>query len=216
MRKKYNKLLRLRWSIKIKPNAVNQIIENGGITIGTFNLLELQKNLKNLGIMISFSGGFSQGIIEELSEAIEKHLSKENLAKGNIYHVISIFVEQAQNIRNYTSGKENTLEPEDFERIATSGIVTIGKDQEGYYIYSGNYIQQKDMQELNDKLENLSKLNKEELKKFYKEQLRKSRDNQTSAGLGLIDIFRKATYPVQYSFNDYNQELKFYSLKVTV
>lgn len=188
-----------------------------GITVGVLNLLELQKNLERIGIMISFSGQFSQGIIEELSEAIEKHLSKENLAKGDIYNVISIFVEQAQNIRNYTASKENMLNQENYEKIESSGIVTIGKDEDGFFIYSGNLIEENDIEDLYQKLTDLRNLNKDDLKKLYKEQLRKSRDDQQkSAGLGLIDIFRKATYPVVFSFSDYNRELKFYSLKVTV
>jgi len=33
-----------------------------GVTVGILNLLELQKNLEKVGVMISFSGQFSQGI----------------------------------------------------------------------------------------------------------------------------------------------------------
>jgi hypothetical protein len=188
-----------------------------GIAVGVLNLLELQKNLKKTGILISFSGQFSQGIIEELSEAIEKHLNQENVTKGEVYNVISIFVEQAQNIRNYTATKMSTIRKENYERIASSGIVTIGKDEDGYFIYSGNLIEGNDIAGLQQTLMNLSELDKDGLKKTYKEKLRKSRDEeQKGAGLGLIDIFRKATYPVVYAFSDYNEDLKFYSLKVTV
>lgn len=195
--------------------AKERIME--GVTVGILNLLELQKNLEKVGIMISFSGQFSQGIIEELSEAIEKHLNKENLTKGDVYNVISIFVEQAQNIRNYTSSKKDSQSQETCERVASSGIVTIGKDEQGYFIYSGNLIATKDIVDLQQRLTLLSNLNKEELKKLYKEQLRKERtDQEKGAGLGLIDIFRKATHPVVFSFSDYNDELKFYALKVTV
>ena len=185
--------------------------------MAALDLLALQGEFKRIGIMISFSGEFSQGIIEELSVAIEKHLNKENLAKGDVYNVISIFVEQAQNIRNYCAEKEPVTTQEDYELIASSGIVTIGKDEEGYFIYSGNLIELQDMGILLNHLDQLSTLDKENLKKLYKEQRRKDRQEcKRGAGLGLIDIFRKASYPVVYSFSEYNQRLKFYSIKVTV
>ena len=101
------------------------------------HLLTIQKFLREEGVLISFSGRFSQSIIVELGEALKKHLEEEKRPKDSIYNVFSIFIEQTQNINNYCTAKENSIS---FEKIAHSSIVTIGSLNQTNYIYSGNIL----------------------------------------------------------------------------
>jgi hypothetical protein len=114
------------------------------------NLLELQNTLRNNGILISFSGRFSQGIIEELGDAIKKHMEAEDRPKNDIFNVFGIFIEQTQNIKNYSSKKMLT---DAYNTITNSGIVSIGKSDTGYFIWSGNIIENCDKLKLHEKLE---------------------------------------------------------------
>jgi len=185
----------------------------GGIKVGN-KLIELQKTLKEKGILISFSGRFSQGIIEELGDAIKKHMETEDLPRNDIYNVFAIFVEQTQNIKNYTAKKLDTIH---YDSIVNSGIVTIGKKEEGYFISSGNLIENKDVEALAERINRISALDKLELKILYKEQMKRELEQGSmGAGVGLIDIARKASNPVSYSINKVDDLLSFFTITVIV
>ena len=65
------------------------------------HLQQLKKSLEQYNILICFSGKFSQGIVEQLCDSIKGQITEGESVKGNSTKVISIFVEQAQNIINY-------------------------------------------------------------------------------------------------------------------
>ena len=177
-------------------------------------LLDLQNNLKSYGVLISFSGRFSQGIIEELGDAIRKHMEVEDRPKNSIYNVFAIFVEQTHNIKNYAAAKENCCY---YDKIINSGIITIGKSETNYYVCSGNLIENKDAEALAAKINNLINLEKNELKKLYKEQIKKDPPpDSNGAGVGLIDIARKASLRIEYSILKLDEELSFFTIKVHV
>lgn len=178
------------------------------------NLFDLQKILQNYGILISFSGRFSQEIIEELGDAVKKYLETESISQNDTYNVFSIFIEQTQNIKNYSGMKSNCLYG---DKIANSGIVTIGKSEIGHFVSSGNLMERQDADALMAKLGIISSSDKVGLKKMYKEQLKKDIPlDSIGAGLGLIDMARKASRPIEYSLIKMDHEFSFFTLKVYV
>ena len=64
----------------------------------------------------------------------------------------------------------------------------------------------------------LAKLDKNELKAAFKAQLRQPRDelSNNSAGLGLIDMARKASQPLICSLRPIDGEWSFFSLRVVL
>ncbi|MDU2064081.1 MAG: SiaB family protein kinase [Sporomusaceae bacterium] len=178
------------------------------------NLLDLQKLLQNYGVLISFSGRFTQAIIEELGEAVKNYLDTEATSQNATYNVFSVFIEQTQNIRNYGSRHEgNPLG----DRIDNSGIVAIGRNEAGYFVSSGNLVAASDVASLTKRLDELAGLDKAGLKRLYKEQLRRDIGDETAgAGLGLIDMARKASKPLHYSIVPHDDQLSFFTLKVQV
>ncbi|WHH58517.1 SiaB family protein kinase [Petroclostridium sp. X23] len=177
-------------------------------------LLGLQNILRKSGILISFSGRFSQGIIEELGEAIQKHMEAQDTPKSDVFNVFAVFIEQTQNIKNYTSLKQGS---EGYDRISNSGIVSIGKSDSGYFIWSGNMVENADSTALIDKLEYVKKLDKNELKKLYKEQMKKDvLPDSMGAGVGLIEMARKASRPLEYSVEKIDDKFSFFELRVIV
>ncbi|MBP2628541.1 MAG: hypothetical protein H6Q68_3252 [Firmicutes bacterium] len=178
------------------------------------NLIDLQKKLRNDGILISFCGRFSQEIIEELGDAVKKYLETESISQNDTYNVFSIFIEQTQNIKNYSASKSSSPIG---GKIANSGIVTIGKSENGHFVSSGNIIESKDVDALTGKLDIVSSLDKIGLKKLYKEQMKKEvQIDSAGAGLGLIDMARKASGPLKYSLVKLDEEFHFFTLRVNI
>lgn len=178
------------------------------------NLLDLQKVLHNYGVLINFSGRFTQEIIEELGDAVRKYLETEATSQNDTYNVFSVFIEQTQNIKNYGAQKSGTSME---ERIANSGIVAIGKSETGYFVCAGNIVENQDVSILASRLNEISGLDKAGLKKLYKEQMKKDiLPGSTGAGLGLIDMARRASRPLQYAMVRLDEHVSFFTLKVYV
>lgn len=178
------------------------------------NLRDLQALLQENGILINFAGRFTQEIIEELGDAVKRYLETENTPQSDTHNVFAVFIEQTQNIKNYGRAKESTPLG---ERIAASGIVAIGKSEAGYYVSSGNLIDAGDAARLTEALDALAGLDKAQLKKVYKEKLRQEvPPGAQSAGIGLIDMARRAAKPLEYAIASLDETMAFFTLKVYV
>lgn len=178
------------------------------------NLLEVQTLLRNNGILITFSGRLSQQLIEEYGEAVKTYLESESRPKNEIFHIFSVFIEMTQNIKNYCTVKEKSPL---YERIAQSSIVIIGKDGQGSYVCAGNLVEEADLGALTAQIDALASLDKDGLKALFKQQLKKS-DPQLhgGAGVGLIDMARKSSQPLNYSVMKLENNLSFFSIKAVV
>lgn len=177
-------------------------------------LLHVRNTLQENGILICFSGRLSQGMIEEYGEAVKFYLESEDIPKNEIFHTFSIFIEQTQNIKNYCSSKTGSIR---FEEISQSCIVTIGKTEDGHFICSGNAVDNADLGKLLEKIQPLLTMDRVELKQLYKTAMKQELPPGASgAGLGLIDIARKASRPLEYSVTPINEELSYFTLKAVV
>ena len=92
----------------------------------------------------------------------------------------------------------------------------IEKDE--FYILSGNYIHKEDTHRLITLLDKLKKMDKNELKIFYKEERRRERrEGGKGGGLGTIETARKASRPLEYKLTGSNDEQHdFISIKAVI
>lgn len=174
-------------------------------------LLKLKNSFTDQGILISFNGPFTHSIIEEIGNAIKRYLEAEQLTQGTVSDVFSVYIEQTQNVRNYLSKNVSS------QNQHNTAILVIGKTNSHYTVSSGNSILKRDVPALVKRLEEINSVEKQNLKAFYKEALRKPRDPESEgAGLGLIIMARKAVNSLDYSFCPLDEEYDFFSLNVTV
>ncbi len=183
-------------------------------------LFHISNELFMNGILLCFKGPFSQGIIEELGGAIRAYISDskndEASAERAYFDVFSVYVEQTQNIKNYferqIAHQNRTL----IDYYAQS-IVVIGKEDDHFYVSSGNVIESKSVPKLKQYLADINSMDRLEIKKFYKEQLRKKRESEEiGAGLGLLEMVKKASMPLEYNFLQLEDDLSFFILKVII
>lgn len=170
--------------------------------------------LKTEGILYCYSGLFTQGIIEEISEIL-KHKIEHDTQNINITQkIVTIFIEQVQNVLIHCDDKifDNCK-----DKGYPTGIVTIGVLNDAYYIICGNTIDIMKKPGLTNKITYLNSLDKESLKNLYKEKLKGPRPEESKgAGLGFIEIARKSNQPIEYHFHDLDKQHTFFTIKVTV
>lgn len=175
------------------------------------DLWEFRRQLEDAQILICFNGPLSQSIIEEIGAAVKKYLETETPGNTKLLDVFSVYIEQTQNIRNYSRRKLETRGEYPYNGIT----LLIGRQGDNYVVASGNIIDKADVPALRDKLDQLHKLDAAALKLLYKEQRRKpmnEQDPHASAGLGLIDMARKTCQPLEYRVRDIDSEHVFFNL----
>lgn len=150
---------------------------------------DIYQLLSDDGIIISYQGAFHQEIIEEITSIINMKLSAEPETK-NKNKYLTMFVELSQNILRYSS---DTLMDSDGKKVS-HGLIFVGTKDDKIFVISGNPINPEYKDEIDEKLKRLTTLTVDELNEIYKIQLRTKDKNglRSSAGLGLIDIIRRA------------------------
>ncbi len=180
------------------------------------SLYQLYTELRAKRILFCYSGPIAQTSIEGVGVTLRKNLEAEEAGNTTTLSVFSIFIEQVQNILNYSAEKLNRDEQDENELRV--GIVVIGHEQSGdYFVYCGNKIYHQDIARLKNSIDDIRNLNKDELKVLYRE--RRKMENEPGgkgAGLGLIEMARRSAAPIDYSFEEIDDEFSFFSIKVVV
>lgn len=173
-------------------------------------LFEFNKKMKKDGIYYTFSGYFTQKNIEEIGDVLKVKIEQETNNIGFSLKVFSIFVEQVQNILFHSSEvakKDNSVD----------GIIVIGRKNNNFYIYCGNTINSKSKESLRKQIDELNSMTKKEIKSQYMKQLKKPKENdKKGAGLGLIEIARLSSIPIEYDFKQVNKHNYFFSIGVSI
>ncbi|MGI4813720.1 MAG: SiaB family protein kinase [Janthinobacterium lividum] len=176
----------------------------------SIDLWSLHNQLEQSNVLLCFNGPLSQSIIEQLGVAIKRYLHEERLSDEKLYDVFAVYIEQTQNIRNYAKHKAEA--GWNGARLDTA-TVAIGKLDANYLVTAGNPVARADVAGLAAQIDGLAGLDAEALKSRYKEQRRHARTLDTAtAGLGLIDMARKASQPLEYQIREIDSETAFFHL----
>jgi len=167
------------------------------------------------GIIFSFSGYLSEGVLYSLGEALRHKMTLEDTDITTVKKVFSVFVEQSQNIIRYSADK--LVGPGDHGIELSSGMVTIGREEGHFYIVCANSMRQDQVEKLRERLETLKSMDKEEIKTYYREQLREAPDADSRGGtIGLIEIARRASAPIEFDFKPEDNGTSFFCLRVSI
>jgi Family of unknown function (DUF6272) len=167
------------------------------------------------GIIFSFSGYLSEGVLYSLGEALRQKMTLEETDITTVKKVFSVFVEQSQNIIRYSADKVAGSADQGVE--LSSGMVTIGRENGHFCIVCANLMQQNRVEKLRERLELLRHMDKDEIKAFYREQLRDVPDEDSRGGtIGLIEIARRASTPIEFDFSPVNADTAFFCLRVLI
>jgi len=172
--------------------------------MATIDLLDLRDRLNDFNALISFNGPLSESIIKDLGDAIRRYLEKETDSRATVMDVFSVFVEQTQNIRQYAASRA----VDDAEaRFLASAVSLISAEDGHYLVSSGNWVREADLPALTGHVDRLREMDGGALKTLYREVLRApAAEGATTAGLGLIDMARKASQPLSYSCRKTQEE----------
>lgn len=177
------------------------------------DLQQLRSYFSEQRIMICFNGPTNQALIGEIGKALKEHIAATQGEQAIAMDVFSVYIEMSQNIRNYAALRR-------YDDQAASATVVIAALPSSHYCVSAvNLVEAADGQALLQRVHALALLDKSELKSLYKQRLRHPESvpvEARGAGLGLLEMARRSTQPMQASLQPAEGGRCFFGLKVTV
>jgi len=176
------------------------------------DLLSMRESYQRDRIMLCFNGPISRSLIEEIGKALRNYLDTQQATPSAAMDVFAVYIEMTQNIRHYARQRG-------YDEAQASATVAVARDAEGRYLISaGNLVELADGERLVRAVEALGPLDRAELKAAYKQQLRRPREAEggSGAGLGLLDMARKTSRPLQASLQPLPDGQGFFSLTATL
>jgi len=175
----------------------------------------VQQELAEHEIFFFYSGFITEELLLSVGNAIKKKLELVQADRKTSRAVFAIFVEEVQNIIRYS--KSVLQSPENSNEDADSlrhGFLSIGRREKGYIVCCGNLVLNEDAERLGVHLENLQKMDIAAIKQIYKETLRNPPpENSKGAGVGFMDIARRANGGFDFRFKDVDDAHKFFYLR---
>ncbi|MDT8438317.1 MAG: biofilm regulation protein kinase SiaB [Wenzhouxiangellaceae bacterium] len=176
------------------------------------DLYQLREYFSEHRIMLCFNGPISRSLIEEVGHALRNYLEVDQAHPSAAMDVFAVYIEMSQNIRHYS-------QQQNYSDARSSATIVVGRDDQGhYFVQAGNIVEAADGEAMLARIEELAGLDKDQLRKAYKTQLRAPRDHDavSGAGLGLLDISRKSSQPMQGSLKSLPDGRSFLSLTATL
>lgn len=162
------------------------------------------QRIKESDVLMVYKGDFGKDSIMPIIQIIEEKMKAENEVGPKGFFLI--LVELLQNVSRHN------IQEKGFK----DGIFMITEDESGeYWTAVGNVVDEKTMNLLKERIDELNEMDAMDLKKAYKKTLREgSFSDKGGAGLGLIEIARKSSDKLQYSFTDMGDGKYFFTFNV--
>ncbi|NEX23773.1 hypothetical protein G3480_26505 [Thiorhodococcus mannitoliphagus] len=177
--------------------------------------LDFHQRMFAHGVIFSFVGYVSESILFSLGEALKQKMRLEARDANVTKRVFSVFVEQVQNIIRYS---DERLEAETGRPAEmSSGMVTVGCDEAHFFVVCGNMVKHDEGVSLCRRLETLAAMDPAAIKSHYREKLREPAEaGSRGASIGLIEIARRSTRPIEFGLADLGDGRAFFCLKAYI
>lgn len=173
---------------------------------------EFYQSMKEHEISLVYEGEITHQITKAFTSLTESNMAKEEEANSVQKKVFHVMVECLQNISKHA----DDFGTNDF-MFSGRGIFLVAKGKEDYSVTTGNAVDNSKIPDLKNLLEQVNKLDKDELTELYKRQIKEGRlSEKGGAGLGFIDIKRKTGRNLNYHFLPINEETSFFLLTSTI
>lgn len=182
---------------------------------GYFGIItEQYSHLLAREIIIAYDGDVTHQIMKAFTSLIEEKLESERENEGIIRKLYHLLVECLQNINRHAEGLFEEGAESDFPG---RGALLVSRTKQHYRIITANIIRKDRVPELKIFLEKINELTHEELIEMYKEKLMEGKlSAKGGAGLGFIDIKRKAGNKLEFMFIENDEETSYFLFNVKI
>jgi hypothetical protein len=180
-------------------------------------LLAFRETTLKHHVILSYSGYVTERILTAIAGTLKQAILGGISDIGTSRKVFSVFVEQVQNIIRYSAERHQIHPRTGSAGEVTYGFVAIGERGNVFFVTCGNLLHNTDVAELKGLLDEVVDLDKHQLRKLYKKRLRGTvPEHSKGAGLGIIEIARSSSRPVEYAFRRIDDDHTFFCMKAFI
>ena len=180
------------------------------------DLLRRYKNIYDTNIILMYKGEVTFDLITSIIETLEERigeLEKDRIIKKKFYGTATECIQNLYHHMDEVSDESNLISTYD----SKSGLLLVTARKRFYNIMTGNFIPNEKIPDIQAKLDKINTLEKEDLKKLYKEILYNGEfSNKGTAGLGFVEIARKTGQKLSYEFHKVNEEYSYFTFQIRV
>jgi hypothetical protein len=178
-----------------------------------FDIYNLYERMEGHNIMLSFKGVITSELLSSILQIMEAKLDKMEERPKTRKKVFNVLVECLQNLYHHIDEYPSGVGVMDRK----SAIFMVGRQSNHYDIITGNFILNENIEYLQERLDAVNQMDKEELKEYYKSILNNGEMSlKGGGGLGMIDIARKSGQKLNYNFRKIDDTYSFFSLGVKI
>ena len=179
----------------------------------TPELYRLNTEMQKQGIHFYYSGLVTQDMLVCIGNALRKNILLSSPQTASREAVFSVFVEQMQNLIQYSAIHESTDENNEFG----FGVIAMGVDQGRCFIDCGNRIEQKDAESIRTSLNHIKTLDRKQLKEHYRNLLKQEPpEGSKGGGIGFVEIALRAEAGFEFNIADIDDHVAFFNLRVFI
>jgi len=163
-------------------------------------------------VLLEYEGKVTKKVLLDTLPQIEEILESEGVDKQKKRKLINIAIETLQNLQLHSF-------PVDENGYDVYPTFYLTKSDHCINIIIGNLIDKTEQTVLEDKLNKINSLNDEEVKFLYGVIMKQTVvkfSTKGGAGLGLIDMKKKSGNPLDFRFQDLNEDVSYFNLKICV
>ena len=181
-------------------------------------MLDFREYLTRQGILFCYSGYMTEEVLSGIGKTLKKKMALEKIDKKVARGVFSLFVEQVQNVIRYSAEKENIEQSSGYEGVELRyGLLTVGQLNGRYFVACANMVSNQDVERLRENLTKIQSMDQAGLKALYKEILKgETPKGSKGAGVGFVDVARRATHGFEFDFTEVNSEVAHFSLRAYI
>lgn len=173
-------------------------------------VFDIHQKMIDSNLSLVYQGTFSQEITKAFVSLAEKNMDKAEEDRSVKRKVFNVMVECLQNIVKHSNEMEDNSP-------GKNAIFLVGVDQKKYLISSGNVVYSENVDTIENMIEKINVMSKDELKDYYKMVIKEGKISEKGgAGLGLIDMARKSGEKLTYEFKSIDDKFSFFSLQIVI
>jgi hypothetical protein len=180
----------------------------------SFDIENYLSDQSNGNVILFYKGNIDSNVINHVLDTVEDKMVAVNEQSKLRKKVYNVLVESLQNLYHHVDRVPADFEDQTAEKF---GLLVVKKVDNGYKIVTGNFVQDDNIEKLEEKIKRINRSSHEEIKELYKFILNHQRISaKGGGGLGLVDIARKTGNKLEYSFKKYNDKYSFFYLDILV
>lgn len=179
------------------------------------DLLRKYKNIYDTNIILMYKGEVTFDLVTSIIETLEVRigeLESDRIIKKKFYGAAT------ECIQNLYHHMDEVAEDADISTYdSKAGLLMVTARKKFFNIMTGNFIPTSKIANIKSKIDNINSMEKDELKKLYKEILYNGEfSDKGTAGLGFVEIARKTGQKLSYEFHEINDEYSYFTLQIRV